>query len=370
MSDAIHPSSRAIHGAIDYAELEQLGLQADDVLDFSVNSNPYGPSPRVRIALNDVVLDRYPDRECRQLRRAIVQHELVAAGLSIDTLVCGNGSSELIWAIARAFLSAGETTALLNPTFGEYAAASRVTGASIIDYRTCEVDDFQLNIEHCCNWLYEQRPRLVWLCNPNNPTGGWLGREQVLALLAACQRLNALLIVDESYWHFLWPNDAFSAIEFLHSSYMHHILVLRSLTKDFALAGVRLGYVVGAVEQIRCIQEQLPAWNVSAVAAAAGEAALADRSYLQDCMLRLIEERHAFFEALRSSGWRVIPSRTHFCLLEAGSAWSVRQQLLRRGLLVRDCSSFGLPQFIRVATRPQADWSRLVEALKEVMKIC
>jgi histidinol-phosphate/aromatic aminotransferase/cobyric acid decarboxylase-like protein len=145
------------------------------------------------------------------------------------------------------------------------------------------------------------------------------------------------------------------------------LLVLRSLTKDFALAGLRLGYAFGAQSVVDHLRAQIPPWNVSGVAQTAGCAALTDRLHLKTTLAQLALERQAFFQALRQIGCTVIPSRTHFCLLRVGKARRVRQQLLARKLLVRDCTSFGLPQFIRVATRPASEWQQLLQALKEVL---
>ncbi len=145
------------------------------------------------------------------------------------------------------------------------------------------------------------------------------------------------------------------------------MLLLRSLTKDHALAGLRLGYAVGSPEVIQRLAAQLPSWNVNALAQAAGCAALADRDHVRTTLTWLAEERHMFFQALSQLGCRVVPSRTHFCLLEVGDAVRVRQDLLTRKILVRDCSSFGLPRFIRVATRPARDWQQLIQALQEVL---
>jgi histidinol-phosphate/aromatic aminotransferase/cobyric acid decarboxylase-like protein len=139
------------------------------------------------------------------------------------------------------------------------------------------------------------------------------------------------------------------------------------LTKDFALAGLRLGYACGSQAVVDRLRAQLPAWNVSGVAQAAGCAALTDRLHLQTTFAQLAHERQAFFEALQHIGCTIFPSRTHFCLLKVGNAQQVRQQLLACKLLVRDCTSFGLPQFIRVATRPASEWQQLLQALKEVL---
>ncbi|GLV55935.1 aminotransferase [Dictyobacter sp. S3.2.2.5] len=356
-----------VHGALDYEELERLGIRPDAVYDLSVNSNPYGPSPSVRPALAQVPIELYPDRVCLELRRTIQTYELAHTALPVDALLCGNGTTELIWAIARAFLAAGKKAALLGPTFGEYSAASYAAGATLCEYRTHASELFELDMGAATSWLIQERPALLWLCNPNNPTGTWLNRQSLSSLVEVCQSIGTCLVVDEAYWRFLVPQEAFSALEFVDASSPFPLLVLRSLTKDCALAGVRLGYVVGPAEVLERVRAHLPSWSVNAYAQAAGIAALADRVHLTTTLHALSRERDAFFQALIEQGLRIIPSRTHFCLIAVGDARAVRQRLLSRGILVRDCSSFGLPQYIRVAT-PQRDvWQYTLHVLGEVL---
>jgi histidinol-phosphate aminotransferase len=358
---------RAVHGAIDYSELERLHLRQENILDFSVNSNPYGPSPRVRTALASVALDRYPDRECTQLREVILQTDLSTTPLSRDALVCGNGATELIWNIAHTYLKAGHKAAITGPTFGEYRTASLAAGAEVVEYSTSSDQDFQLDVGEVCRWLLDVRPTLVWLCNPNNPTGTYIERDAFMKLCTTCQHLGAMLVIDESYWHFVVPQGTCSALAYIEREMETPVLVLRSLTKDYALAGLRLGYIVAPPVVAQRLQAHLPAWNVSSVAQAAGCAALTDQEYLNETLGQLMDERLAFFDALTRHGIMHIPSRTHFCLIQVENAHDVRHRLLVKGLLVRDCASFGLPRFIRVATRQRHEWQQLVTALEETL---
>jgi len=355
-----------VHGGIDYAEFERLGIDPAGVIDFSVNGNPYGPSPAAREALRHVDIAHYPDRHCLALRRAIRAHELDDADCALDTILCGSGAAELIWAIARALLQPGDKTAIIGPTFGEYGAACTAARATATEYRAPHgVSGFVPDLAEVADWLRNERPALVWLCNPNNPTGHWLDRNALLRITEACRQIGARLVVDEAYWRFLIPPESFSAVQLIGGADMPEIIVLRSLTKDFALAGLRLGYLVAAPEMSRRIAAQLPSWSVSAAAQAAGVAALHDRAHLTQTLAMLTAEREAFFAALGASGFAAVPSRTHFCLVDVGDARDIRQQLLACGLVVRDCTSFGLPRFIRVATRPEGDWRRLVRALEK-----
>ncbi len=370
MSSPTHKVVQPVHGAFDYAELESLSLQPQEVIDFSVNSNPYGPSPRVREAVANIAIDRYPDRACLELRRAILFNELNATNLTIASLVCGNGTTELIWTIAHAFLGHGLKAVVIGPTFGEYHAACHVVGAFIVEYHTRSSEHFQPDTKEIALLIKTEHPAVVWLCNPNNPTGTWLDREEMLFLAEACQKIGALLVVDEAYWRFVSPPKIFSAIELIELLPGMEIVVLRSLTKDFALAGLRLGYVVASTDIARRLNTYLPSWNVNSAAQAAGIAALTDREYLETTFHALTAERNAFFQALRDLsdyGLHSVPSCTHFCLLNVKNAYAVRQKLLTRKMLVRDCTSFGLPQYIRISTRPTAEWRELLVALQEIV---
>jgi len=367
MGNWINSVERAVHGALDYGELERLGLQPSEVLDCSVNANPYGPSPQVREAVAKTAIDLYPDRECLELRRAILRYELAVANLPLDSIVCGNGTTELIWAIARAYLKPGLKAGILGPTFGEYRVACLAAGATMVEFGAQASACFQPDIAAIVARIRREQPALVWLCNPNNPTGTWLDRQHVQLVAEACQRTGAIFVVDEAYWRFVFPHEAYSAVELVDASRRQQVIVLRSLTKDCALAGLRLGYAIAAPAVAERLGAQLPSWNVNGVAQAAGVAALTDRAHLKTSLDRLALESRAFFHALRDTGLKVMPSRTHFCLVEVGDAHHVRQQLLTRKILVRDCTSFGLPQFIRIATRPMCDWQQLLFALQEIV---
>ena len=367
MGNSINKVERAVHGALDYGELGRLGLHPWEVLDFSVNANPYGPSPRVREAVANAAIDRYPDRECLELRRAILDYELASRGLPLSSIVCGNGTTELIWAIARACLRPGLKAAMLGPTFSEYRVACLAAGATVVEFGAQASACFQPDLAAFAAWISREQPALVWLCNPNNPTGTWLDRHHVQLVAEACQRVGAMFVVDEAYWRFVFPHEAYSAVELVDATRRQQVIVLRSLTKDCALAGLRLGYAVAIPDVAECLGAQLPSWNVNGVAQKASIAALTDRTHLKTTLDHLAIERLAFFHTLSHTGLNVIPSRTHFCLLEVGDAHHVRQQLLARKILVRDGTSFGLPQFVRVATRPMGEWQQLLLALREIV---
>ncbi len=340
-----------IHGAPDYAELRALGLNVDDIIDFSVNSNPYGPSSQVHDAIARTVIDRYPDRESLALREALAIHHAVDMGY----IVVGNGTAELIWLVSAAFVHPGDRALVLEPTFGEYARAVVLMGGEVVHWRASEADAFAFRTAEIAQIVTQVRPRLCFLCNPNNPTGQSLPREALTRW--ADTHPSTLFVVDEAYIDFVPAME--SAIHLNRPN----VLVLRSMTKDYALAGLRLGYAIGHPQVVDALVRVRPPWNVNALAQAAGLAALEDQEHLQRTLAALRRERDAFLSSLCDLGLDILPSETHFFLLRVGDAAAFRRRLLAHGILVRDATSFGLPAHVRIATRrPEAN-QRLVAVL-------
>ena len=347
----------AIHGALDFAELDRLGLVPEAVLDFSVNGNPYGPSPLVREAMAQVSYDRYPDREVLALRRVLATHLDIAP----DQILVGNGSTELVWLVALAFVRAGDAVLLVGPTFGEYTRAAVLMGAHLCHY-TAQPEDFRIVPEEITQLLQRWQPRLVFLCNPNNPTGTFLWPDIITHWATAWPA--TLFIVDEAYLTFAASAPSVLPVR------QHNILVLRSMTKAYALAGLRLGYAVGAPDVLDALRRARPPWSVNALAQAAGIAAVQDTAHLTACLARIASAQHDLIAGLQALGLAPVPSTTHFFLMPVDNGVACRQALLQRGILIRDCASFGLPEYIRVAARRPEENARLLTALAEVHPWC
>ncbi len=342
------------HGALDFSELEANGLAPESVIDFSVNNNPYGPSPQVRDVLQSVVIDRYPDREALDLRRHLAQHLHV----SIDQLIVANGSMELLWFVALAYLRPGDPVLILEPTFGEYERVVQLMGAQRHVYTTRPETHFTVDEALLQEKLQHLQPRLMFICNPNNPTGTHMPVECIANW--AVRYPETLFVVDEAYLPFMAGAPP-SMISHMSSN----ILVLHSMTKAHALAGVRLGYAVGAAEVIAVLGKVRPTWNVNAIAQAAGIVALDDVSHLTQTLAQVSADKAALVASLEALGLAPLPSVTHFFLCEVGPARELRQSLLQRGILVRDCASFGLPSYIRLASRRPSDNAQLIRVVSE-----
>jgi L-threonine-O-3-phosphate decarboxylase len=344
-----------IHGSLDFAELARLGLRAEDMLDFSANINPYGPSPRVAEAIAKVPLEQYPDRDCLKLRRALVDF----LDIGPECILPGNGAAELIWLAALALIRAGSRVLILGPTFSEYARATSRMGARVSTWQPRVHDGFVIDPSEISRILESQRPDVVFLCNPNNPTGTELPTELIADW--ARQHPQTRFIVDQAYISFSGSTTNGAAAA-------ENLVMLRSMTKDFGLAGLRLGYAFGSVPVIAAMREAQPPWSVNALAQAAGVAALGDLEHRRDTLQQLARAKEELVAAMIRMGMRPVPSATHFFLVRVGDGAAFRMALLRRGVLVRDCASFGLPAYVRIATRRPEENDRLLAALREVLR--
>lgn len=343
-----------VHGGPDYREMEAMGISLEEVADFSVNCNPLGPPPGVRAAAERASWDRLPDSQATALLNALAG----LLGVGRANIVAGSGSVELIRFLALACFGPGDIVAVPQPTFGEYETSLRIAGATVITPRALESGGFELDTASLARLLKNgpggQPLRGIFLCNPNNPTGTYLNQNQVEMLLNALP--DGLLVLDEAYIPFV--EVPWNSLDLLDRG---NLVVLRSMTKDYALGGLRLGYAVGPVRLMEVLRSVLPPWNVNAVAQEAGLLALADPGYPARCLPAIAEARDCLMAGLAGLGLRVWPSRTNYFLVEVGDAPGFRRSLLREGFLVRDSTSFGLPSYVRISARTLPECRRLVE---------
>jgi threonine-phosphate decarboxylase len=344
-----------VHGALDYAELRRLGLEPHAVLDFSSNVNPFGPPPGVRHALAALDPAPYPDRGCFPLRHALAERH----GCMPDEVLIGNGSNELIHLVARALLRPGDTVLVIEPTFGEYALAARLAGAKIISWRAGAANDFRIDCAAIGDTIRQTQPRVVWLCTPNNPTGVTLPTADLHALAAQCAANNSYLIVDRAYADLQRHDDETTALD---AGYEQHVIVLHSLTKVYALAGLRLGYLLAGADLIARVAAFQPVWSVNSAAQAAGLAALRDHAFVPATLPRWWQSSDQLRAQLTNLDLQVLPSALPFMLVRTGDGARTRATLLRHGCVVRDCASFGLKEYVRVAPRTGEENMRLAEA--------
>ncbi len=353
-----HDQGRPVHGGLDNSELGALGLRPDDVLDFSASINPLGPSLSAVEAAQKANLSAYPDPECVELREAIGR----SVGVESSRILVGNGSTELIHLLARSCLSEQSAAAIFTPTFGEYEAACRLQRVTPVALSPSD-NGFRWNVQAAIDFIAETRPSVVFLCNPNNPTGVYLGEREVTRVARALRGIG-LLVLDEAYVSFV--EDRWDSLHLLN---MPNLALLRSMTKDYALTGLRLGYMLASGDVIERVRRFQYSWSVNAPAQAAGIAALSDPGHVERGREAVYAGKRFLSDAFASLGLECLPSAANFLLIRVGQATELRLALLQRyKICVRDCTSFGLSEYIRVGIRGMDDNRKLVEAFKQVLR--
>jgi histidinol-phosphate aminotransferase len=324
--------------------------QPGATLDFSANINPYGPPPAVLEAVRAADVTSYPDPECRELRRKYAAH------LNVDPrqVLFGNGSAELLFLLANAY---GRRRGLLfTPCFGEYEAALRAAGGEVLTFAAAEA--FEWDFARAAMVVREQRPGIAFLGCPNNPTGVYPDRDAVRSVAAAMG--DGVLVLDEAFVDFVespWRSFRLAP----------NVVAVRSLTKTFTIPGVRAGYLVGPRTVVETVASLQPAWSVGAAAQAALGACLGEAGFVEASRKRLAEDRAALVARLRALGLPVHEGAANFVLVEVGDARRTAAALLRLGVAVRDCTSFGLPGHVRLAVRTPREHEALLEALRKVL---
>ena len=340
------------HGAHGDLVSRHLDVPFGELLDFSQNINPLGPPQDALEAARQALCEeagRYPDLEYTVLRRALAEY----LGISAERVVPTNGGAEALFLAAAAARVGG--VLVLEPTFSEYAAAARASGKEVVR-RVARRPESDFGFEP--GTLEDMSGvSVVFLCNPNNPTGDSLGRRQVLELASRVREAGATLIVDEAFADFSPGISVSSMVD-------EHLWVARSFTKFFAIPGLRLGCLVcDDPGRVKALQ---PSWPVNAVAAAAGIAAASNVGFAETSVEGVARLRRGLFGALdRLPGLHPFPGAANFLLVRGPDG--LPERLARRGVLVRGCSPFiGLgPEYFRVAVRGEAENSRLVAQIKE-----
>ena len=339
-----------------------------NIIDFSVNTNPLGlPKglPDIISKNTDCVL-RYPDPSSERLKRKLAALHAVGP----RNIVIGNGSIELIYLVPRALKI--KKALIITPTFSEYEFAIKSNGSMPTFFSTSEEDGFKID----CGKLAERLPRCdaLFLCNPNNPTGSMLYSDDVLYLSRLCRKHKSLLILDEAFIEFTEQTKSAAIISEAVKS--RSLVILRSLTKFFAIPGLRLGYVIGHKNMIdKIVKLQYP-WNVNGPAQLAGEKVLADKGYIDRTRLFVANERQYMFERLSSiKGLKAYQSSANFilCKLQDApihSSIELARRLLLKGIYIRACGNFrGLSnRFFRVSVKKRADNDRLINSIENVLR--
>ncbi len=359
-----------VHGADVFEAAEKTGLGSDGILDFSSSVNPLGVSLKVLEAIEGSfgLISRYPDSSSTALREAIAQHY---GGLSKDNIIAGNGSTELIYLFTETFLQREEIALVGAPTFGEYERAVLRSGKKVKHIQLGE--DFRLEANQFISTM-KGKVKIVFLCNPNNPTSLLTKTEDLLEIVENAFAKDVLVFLDEDFLEFVDENKKLSLIGKIDE--FPNLFVLRSFTKLYGLTGLRVGYGVASKEIIEILLSAKIPWNLNCLAQIAAVAALSDEEHLLRS-LALVKAEKAFLmgELTQFETFKVYPPDANFFFIDIRNsgftAAQLKEKLLTRGVLIRDCSSFvGLDKYyIRLAVKTRPENEKLIDALKKTLRV-
>ncbi len=340
---------------------------AEALVELGSNENPYGPSPRALEAAHASLADahRYPDPLGGDLSRALaVRHGVMPA-----KILLGNGSHELLMQFAQVFAGPGADVVASRYGFAVYALAAQAAGATLVLADAYPRDHHRQPRGHDLEAIaacITDTTRLVYLANPNNPTGTWFTADAFARFMQGVPA-NAIVVVDEAYAEFALDDaDGYrSALALLPRH--RNLVVARTFSKAHALAGLRVGYAVGDAGLIAVMQRVRESFNVNMPALAAALAALDDTAHLDAGIAANRAQRASLIAAMRERGWSVTPSATNFVLVEFGErTQAIEAGLLAHGVVLRPMGGYGLPDCLRITVGTEADNARLLAALDVV----
>ncbi|MBI3753982.1 MAG: threonine-phosphate decarboxylase [Deltaproteobacteria bacterium] len=361
------------HGGNIWKIANESGLKPKDIIDFSASINPLGLSPKAEKAIKNAapLLGHYPEPGAEAMRAELASYH----NLPEENIIAGNGSSQFIYLIPQVLQP--NRALLAEPCFSDYRRSLKNNCA--IDYFICREDnDFLPDIDRFFDTL-KNGYDIVYIGNPANPTGALIDKKTIIDIAAGCKKYETILIVDEAFIDFV-EEDSVKRETLV----FDNLIVLRSMTKFFAMPGLRLGYIIAHENIIRRFTDFMPPWSVNTLAIAAGIESLRDTEYIQKTREWLISETPFLMQGLRATPYlKTYPSKVNYLLVKIlfpaipphQNLWcggilagDIQRQLLKSGMLIRDCGDFtGLDNsFFRVAVRGKEENQFLLDSFNKL----
>jgi len=334
----------------------QLGLK--EVIKLASNENPLGPSPKavqaIKRSLRDI--NRYPDSQGFYLKRRLARYYNVEP----TNLVLGNGSDELIDIIIKTFVEVDENIITADTTFLEYEIIAQVNGRRIIKV---PLRYFKYDLESMKKKI-DKKTKLIFIANPNNPTGTYVTKYEIEDFMRDLPQ-DLLLVIDEAYDTFIDVDDFPNSLKYVRNK---NVIVLKTFSKAYGLAGLRIGYAVARTEFVSYMERVRQPFNTNLLAQAAAIAALDDKEFLRKTKKIISEGKGYIYDSLNKLGIAYVPSVTNFILIDVGrDCTDVFKEMLKYGVIVRDMKQYGLKNFIRVTIGTEKENERFIKVLKKIL---
>ena len=366
VKDSLKSLTPYFHGGNVWEFSQKYNIPIDKIIDFSISTNPLGApeSALESISAHLKLIKHYPDPNHEWLLESLAE----STGVKPSNIIVGNGSTELIYLFNEVFLENGYEALIPVPSFSEYKAAIERFGGNMVFIKCDPANGFRLNIQELEKAI-STKTRIIFLCNPNSPTGVLYEKEDILRVIRFAAERNVLVFLDEDYIDFVDDSKMYSMVEYVNE--YNNLFVLRSLTKFFGLAGVRIGFGIGSPELVSALKNVIMPWSVNSLAMFATDAAVKDTDFIKKSRMLVSKSRKEMVDQLKTVPWlKVYPSETNFLLIEIISgdltSTQVKQGLAKKGLLIRDCKDFdGLNnKFFRVTVRRPEENKKLIDAIK------
>ncbi len=332
----------------------------EDVIKLASNENPLGPSPRAIEAIKAALprLNMYPDGQSYYLRQAIAEH----LGFEMEQISVGNGADGIIMQTCMAYLDEESEVIVSLSSFPVYDIYTHVMRARLTKI---PMRDFRLDLE-AMGAAIGEATKLVVICNPNNPTGTIVTADEVEAFMAQVPD-HVLVIFDEAYYELVASDEYPDTLQYLRAG-RDNVMTVRTYSKAYGIAGVRLGYAIGMPDLIAPLNRVKEPFAVNLLAQAAGIAALEDEEFLQKSVAANNEGRIYLYHEFDRLGLSYLESHANFILIDFGEqALEIQQQLMERGVIVRPCTAYDLHEFLRITVGSPVQNARLIETLEELL---
>ncbi|MBM7623594.1 threonine-phosphate decarboxylase CobD [Sporohalobacter salinus] len=363
-------NNKRVHGGNIKAAADKYGIDSREIIDFSANINFLGPPDIVGEIIKNNLPDiiNYPEPNATTLSSVLAEYHGVEAG----NLIIGNGAVELIYLITK--IISPKRAMVLAPTFSEYEAAVESMGGKVNLFELSRANNFSLDVNKLIDTIDKSQLDLLFLCNPNNPTGDLINRDDLLKVLSLAEKNDIFMVVDEAFLDFLWREDDYTLIPKTIES--DNLMVLRSMTKFFAIPGLRIGYAVTNCKLVTKLEADKDPWNVNLFAQRVGAEVLAEDEYIQEAKEAINREKEFLYQALQKiTGLKPYQPAANYILIDISAteytSTALKDRLAQKGILIRDCSSYHLlgSDFIRVAVKNREDNQQLITALKSLLKL-
>lgn len=339
---------------------KQYGLK--EVIKLASNENPYGCAPSVKefMATATIQHEIYPDGHASALRSKLaIQHSVTE-----DTILFGNGSDEIVMIISRALLSPEVNTVMATPTFPQYAHSAKIEGAEIREVPLKA--DGQHDLDGFLNEI-DSKTTVVWVCNPNNPTGNVIPSADLKAFLEQVPE-TVLVVLDEAYFEYVTASDHVDSVSLLEQ--YPNAIVLRTFSKAYGLAAFRVGYAIGHPEVITNLNKVRNPFNNNSFGVVLADKALDDAAFIEKCRELNRQQRERFKDYAGRKGIHIYDSETNFVLIQVpGDADEAAEKLLQQGFIIRSGNALGTPGYVRVTIGTEEQTSKFFVAFDSLLSV-